>query len=47
MAHNIAVVDGIAQAWYAGQPAWHGLGTVTERTKTAKQVVKQVVKPNN
>ena len=42
MPANINVVDGVAQAWYAGKPAWHGLGTVTERTKTARQVVKQV-----
>lgn len=42
MAHNINVVDGVAQAWYAGKPAWHGLGEVTERTKTARQVIKQV-----
>jgi phage/plasmid-like protein (TIGR03299 family) len=42
MPANIHIRDGVAQAWYAGQPPWHGLGTVTERTKTAKQVIKQV-----
>lgn len=42
MAHNIAIVGGTAQAWYADKPAWHGLGEVTPGTKTAKQVIKQV-----
>jgi phage/plasmid-like protein (TIGR03299 family) len=42
MAHNIAMVGNTAQAWYADKPAWHGLGTVTPGSKTAKQVIKQV-----
>lgn len=43
MAHNIHIAkDGTAQAWYADKPAWHGLGTVTQGTKTARQVIKQV-----
>lgn len=42
MPANIAIVDGTAQAWYAGKPAWHGLGVVTPNTKTAKQVRQQI-----
>ncbi|RKX65241.1 MAG: hypothetical protein DRP42_05095 [Tenericutes bacterium] len=42
MPANIYERDGVAQAWYAGKPPWHGLGEVTERTKTARQVIKQV-----
>lgn len=28
MAHEISVVNGVAEAMYANNPAWHGLGTV-------------------
>lgn len=42
MAHNIAIVNGAAQAWYADKPAWHGLGTVTEGTRTAAGVRKAI-----
>jgi phage/plasmid-like protein (TIGR03299 family) len=42
MAHRILSVDGRAQAWYQGTPAWHGLGEVTDDAKTARQVVKQI-----
>lgn len=42
MAHNIARIDGTDQAWYADKPAWHGLGTVTPGTRTARQVIRAV-----
>jgi phage/plasmid-like protein (TIGR03299 family) len=42
MAHNIARIAGTDQAWYADKPAWHGLGTVTEGARTARQVIKAV-----
>ena len=42
MAHNIARIDGTDQAWYADRPAWHGLGTVTQGARTAKQVIRAV-----
>lgn len=42
MAHNISRLDGTDQAWYADKPAWHGLGSVTPGTRTARDVVKAV-----
>lgn len=42
MGHRIQFIDGRAQAWYQGQPAWHGLGEVTEDAKTARQVAQQI-----
>lgn len=42
MADNIARIAGTDQAWYYQKPAWHGKGTVGDRTLTAAQVTRQI-----
>jgi phage/plasmid-like protein (TIGR03299 family) len=40
MAHEISVTkDGLAEAMYAGKPAWHGLGQVLENAPTSKDAM--------
>jgi phage/plasmid-like protein (TIGR03299 family) len=40
MSDNINIVNGKAAFFTAKQPAWHGLGTVTENALTAEQAIK-------
>lgn len=40
MSHEITVIDGNAEAFYANEPAWHGLGTVVNGTKTSEEAIK-------
>jgi len=37
MAHEISIVNGVAEAAYAIKPAWHGLGNVLSDTMTADE----------
>jgi hypothetical protein len=39
MAHEISVVDGVAEAAFAGKPAWHGLGALVDGLMTPSQAL--------
>jgi len=40
MSHDISRVNGIDEAFYANEPAWHKLGQVVKGTKTSKEAIK-------
>ena len=42
MAHQISIVNGKAEAVYALQPAWHGLGTVFDHVPTGDEVLEKI-----
>jgi phage/plasmid-like protein (TIGR03299 family) len=39
MAHEISIVNGRAEAFFALQPAWHGLGTVLDHAPTSEAAI--------
>lgn len=39
MAHQISIVNRVAEAAFAGKPAWHGLGTFLPELMTAQQAL--------
>lgn len=39
MAHEISVVNGVAEAAFAEKPAWHGLGTLVDNLMTPAQAL--------
>ena len=38
MAHNVEMIDGVAQMAYAGEVPWHGLGTAVSNDLTPQQI---------
>lgn len=41
MSHEISITnDGIAEAYYANVPAWHGLGSVVQGARTSKEAIR-------
>ena len=41
MAHEVEMIDGIAQMAYAGDVPWHGLGTEVSNDLTPQQMMQK------
>lgn len=39
MSHELSIVNGKAEAYYADKAAWHGLGNVVEGARTSQEVI--------